>query len=665
MSLLNTYSYLIANWLNAGGFSVRNRLKSTDIQVGYNTIFTKDMAKKVYRVSGIKPVNVDVAVIDYVRDRMFQLHPEVNVTFNVSCYPVRVDVNNEKFTRQMTKAASAYEMYNEAFEGQSGINKVIGKTYRLPNGGRLRLSRERLDELRQVYMSFMEIYNTVSAGETLNLVEVFVEITARELKMVKNAANDLYGLFGPLSMGMVEVKANCKSYLKEFGPGSTMPHQLHKKFLPQLLFTRSNLAAFSPYKSRGLVGGGETPLLLGIDYRSRLPFAVDIFKTASAQVFMLLGRTGSGKTYAAFQSAISALALGDYVSAIDVKGREWSRIAGFTSSKILTFDDKSPNFVNTLRLDDIEVDHETCIEIYNTAVRGTVSLLSLVVNLQPNEGNISDLEMVLREAVFKLYSSHGIDAENPKSFMKSSNLRYADLLPILESLASTATYTDAQKKMLVLARSRCHAFFGDSGIFAGSLQHEVTLGDVMDSKLVIYELNKNQGAMTDILDPLRVFMIQFLDSKKKAALRKRGDFLFCYYEELQRCEQFGSLLEYICADVTGSRSNNAVVFLLLNSLKVLQGQRAQDIRSNITSHIVGLVAEQDIKVLREEFGLEWVASQCELFLRKQDDYRNVFAASIDTGEVILETIYKAHLPIDLESRFQTRTTRGSKGNIAI
>lgn len=665
MGLLDTYSYLISNWLNSGAFSNRGKLKASSIQVGYNTIFTRSTARKVFFISGIKPVNVDLAVIDYVRDIMFQQHPDVELKINVTSYPIKVDVNNDRFTRQMTKASTSYETYLEAFESQSNINKVIGKTYRLPNGSRIRITKERLDELKQVYASFLEIYNSVSASTAMSLVKIFIEVVGKNLKEVKRASNDLYGILNPLNIGLVELRSNLKSYLNEFGIAAIMPNSLSKKFLPQLLFTDNNMAAFNTYKSRGLVGGGDNPLLLGIDLRSRLPFAVDIYQTASAQVFMLLGKTGSGKTYAAFQSAISALALGDYVSALDVKGREWVRISNLVDSKIITFDDRNPNFVNTLRLDDVEVNSSNCEEIFNTAVKGTIALLSLVVNLQPNEGNSSDLEMVLREAVLKLYSSNHIDIDNPETFVKTQKLKYKDLLPILESLSSTVTYTNEQKKMLVLARTRCHAFFGESGIFADAFRDEITLSDIMHSRLVIYELNKNQGAMTDSLDAIRIFMIQFLDSKKKAMLRERGKFIFCYYEELQRCSQFGSLLEYICADVTGSRSNNAVIFLLLNSLKVLQGKEAQDIRSNITSFIVGFIEETDIRVIRDDFNLPWVASQCELFRAKQSEYKNAFAASIDTGEKVLETIYKAYVPTYLRDELQTRTTRGKNANLAV
>lgn len=655
MKLLDIYSMIFANWLNGGNFVHRNRIGPQDVIPEYNMIFTKSSVRKVYRISGIKPDNVELAFIDYIRDKMFILHPNVEVMISVHNYPVRLDVTSDKFNRAMTRASEAYTSYKEAFDSQSGLARMTGKTYRLPGGGRLRLSRERLDSLYQVFLSYYYLYNYISGGGTVCQTEVFIEVVGKQASKVVSACNDLYGLLGPLNIGCEELHGVLKTYLLEFGIATPPPMKMNKKFLPQLLFTDENTAAFSSYKSSGLVGTGG--VIMGVDYKSRLPFSVDLFEAPSAQVFLLMAKTGMGKTYSAFQMAISALALGEYVTAIDIKGREWAKLSDFVQTKILTFDERHPSFVNTLRLDDVRATKQTAGELFNTAVKGTVSLLMLIVNLQENEGNPSDLELVLREAVMKLYTMRGVDPVNPASFSKTSTFKYSDILPLLEDLSNTVTYTQAQKKMVTLARSRCHAYLGDSGLFADAFRNEITLGDVMDSSLVIYEFNKNQNAMTDSLDVIRIFMVQFLDSKKKAMLREKGKFLFCFYEELQRCEQFGNLIEYICADVTGSRSNNAVVILLMNSLKVLQGKRAQDIRSNITSFLCGRVEEPDIRVIRDEFNKPWLAKQLELMEAHPNAYRNCFVAMVDTGAHLHQTMYRVELPDYLSEHFKTRTTR--------
>lgn len=655
MKLLDIYSSLIANWLNGGNFIRRNKMQATDIVPEYNVIFTKSAVKKVYRISGIKPDNVDISFVDYIRDQMFQLNPNVEVAISIVNNPIKVDVNADKFIRAMTRASDAYVTYKEAFDSQPALARLTGKTYRLPGGGRLKLSKERLDDLYQVFLSYQYVYSHVSAGGSLSLTHIFIEITGKDLKEVRVAGEDLRSLLGPLNIGCEEVRGALRAYLSECGPAMPMPTKFNKKFLPQLLFTEENMAAFMSYKSRGLVGGPG--VLLGVDAHSRLPFSVDIFSAPSAQVFLLMGKTGSGKTYSAWQMALSALANGEYVTAIDIKGREWVRLAEFVDTKILTFDERNPSFVNTLRLDDLHASKSNAHELFNTAVRGTVNLLSLIVNLNENEGNLSDLELVLREAVNKLYSMNHVSPNNPESFKNTRHLKYADILPILDSLGTTASYTSAQKQMLTLARTRCHAYFGDSGIFSEAFRNEITLSDVMNAPLVIYEFNKNQNAMTDSLDVLRIFMVQYLDSKKKAMLREQGKFLFCFYEELQRCDQFGNLLEYICADVTGSRSNNAVIVLLLNSLKVLQGERARDIRSNITSFICGNVEDNDINSIEEEFNRPWLAQQLRLFMRYPNTYRNCFAAMVDTGRNVYQTVYKVEFPEYLSVKFQTRTTR--------
>lgn len=657
MKLFDIYSWLLSSWLNGGAFARAGRLQSTSIDAQYNVIFTKTHVKQVYRITGIKPENADVAFVDYLRSRMFEMHPNVEIVVNEICHPIHLNVNDDKFNRAFQRAASSYSDYKEAFESQTGIARLTGKTYRLPGGGRLKLSRERLDDLNQVYQSYLYLFNHMSTGGTISLVNIFIEVIGQDIRDVRRAGNDLYGIFGSLNIGVELVKSANKAYMLEMGPAVGIPMtKLNKKFLPQLLFTDENSAAFTTYKSRGLVGNsGSHSILMGLDFRSRLPFSIDPFRSGNAQVFMVLGKTGSGKTYSCFQIATSLLAIGCHISAIDIKGREWSQIAGVTATKIISFDARNQSFVNTLRLDDMLIDGMSPVEAFNTAVNGTVQLMMLLVNLSPGEGNESDAELVIREAVMKMYSLKSVDPSNPSSFLRTRHMKYAEILPILEDLATTNSYTDEQKYMIKLSRSRLMNYFGISGLFADAFRNEISLGDVLSSKFVIYEFNKNSGTMESSLDTLRIFMVQFLDTKKLSVLKLQNKFMGCFYEELQRCEQFGNLLTFICHQVTGARSNNALIFLLLNSLKVLQGKEGQDIRSNITSFVCGYAEDNDIDFIEESMGKPWIAHQLRLFSAKQQIYRNCFVCQVDTGREVFETVYKVELPKDISRRFRTRT----------
>lgn len=659
MKLLDIYSILLSNWLNGSAFTKKGRLQSTSIDAQYNVIFTKTHVKQVYRITGIKPVNSDIDFIDYLRDRMFEMHPDVELNILIDSHPVKLSVTDDKFNRAASKSYEAYESYSEAFNSQSGLARITGKTYRLPGGGRIKLSRERLDDLYQVRSSYLYIFGQISSGATVSLVDVFFEVVGTDFREVKRAGDDLYGMLGIMNIGLQQVKSANKAFMLEMGPAVPSPKTLNKKFLPQLLFSTENHTAFSPYKARGLSGdSGTNAILLGSDVRSRLPFSVDLFRSGNAQVFMVLGKTGSGKTYSCFQIALSLLALGVNISCVDIKGNEWRQIAPFCSStKIINFDATNQSFVNTLRLDDIIVEGMDSSDAFNTAVEGTVRLMMLLVNLAPGEGNPADAELVVREAVMKVYSMRGVDPNNIASFAKTADISYNEILSILETLGSTASYTDEQKYMVKLARARLNNYFGTSGLFADSFRKEISLGDILHSDMVIYEFNKNSSVQESNLDALRVFMVQFLDMKKASVLKLQKRFLGFFYEELQRTTQFGGLLSFICSQVTGARSNNALVFLLLNSLKVFQSKEGQDLRSNITSIISGYCEDNDIDFIEEEMHRPWVARQLRLFAQKQNIYRHCFACNIDTGKNVYETVYRVDIPDSISRRFRTRTIK--------
>lgn len=659
MKLADIYSFYIAHWLNGGAFLRRGKMAGTSIKSDYNAIMTKKAIKKVFRIYAITPENYDIAFLDLLRDKMFEECPNVRTTINTMNYPTHINVSSEKFIQQMSKASNRYETYKDVFENQDRTAKITGKTYRLPGGTSIRLTKSRLDEYRQLYSSYDYVFHYSGQGGAMHQTSIFIEAISNSIRDLNKYKEAIFGLVKQLKMDCSEIRGINKAYLMQFGAAVPPPKTLNRKFLPQLLFSDENIAAFSTYKSRGLVSGSG--VLFGMDYRTKLPLLVPLFESSSAQVSILAGKTGSGKTYMAFQIALSLIAEGVAISAIDIKGREWIKLAKYVKTKIITLDERNPSFVNILRLDDLHITERNAYELFNVAVRGTVQLLSLIVNLNENEGNISDLEMFLREAVLKLYNMNNISPDNPCSFENTKTLKYQDLMPILEDLKLCSSFTEKQKETAQLARTRINTYLGESGLFSDAFKNEISLNDVLEAPLVIYEFNKNNASMTDTLDVLRIFMVQFLDSKKKSFLKEQKKFIGCFYEELQRCDQFGNLIEYICADVTGSRSNNVLVYLLLNSLKVIQSERAQDISSNITSFIVGNVEDYDTHRIENNFGQKWLATQLQLFNEKKSLYRHCFAVHIDTGLHIYETVSKVILPKDMSEQFKTRDTKNSRG----
>ena len=425
-----------------------------------------------------------------------------------------------------------------------------------------------------------------------------------------------------------------------------------KGFNP-MLFSQENLATLTPYRTKGLVG--DKGVLMGVDAQTKLPYWMDFKSSGAAQVVMWLGKSGCGKTFTAFPCAINLIGDSTHISVIDIKGNEWDKLAKYVNTKVIAMDGMKPRFVNTMRLDDLGCTKEDCIDAYNTAVRDTVTLLSLMVNLQPNEGNPHDLEAILEQAVAKMYSKREVYKDNPSTFSRTAGMKYAEILDIVDTLSSTHSYTENQKKLCLLIKTRCANFFLSEGRYSDSFKNEISVGEILNAEAVIYSFNKNSQAMLDTLDTIRVFMVQALDGRKTTIRKRQKLHTAAFYEELQRCDQFGTLLSYISHRVTGSRSDNLTIFMLLNAVNTFNNDQLSAVRSNITTKIVGLVEESDIPILVNDFGCGEIETYLNLINgNKQENWRNCFAVLNDNGLKKDKAIFKAVLPKEMTEHLRTR-----------
>lgn len=115
------------------------------------------------------------------------------------------------------------------------------------------------------------------------------------------------------------------------------------------------------------------------------------------------------------------------------------------------------------------------------------------------------------------------------------------------------------------------------------MKNELTVSEIIESPFVIYNMNKNNAETLSTLDDLKIYMSQFLDGEKHFLRKQQKLHTAAFYEELQRCGSLSTLVRSISARVTGSRSNNLSVFLLLNAITTLDSDAFRAIKSNITT----------------------------------------------------------------------------------
>lgn len=649
MKLMDLYTEYLANWLTGGNLVNRDKISSLGLKTVYDKFMTRKYITKTWCILKV-PVNYNTNITEGIRSVMHNSFPNIKTIIHTYNVPVNVDVTSRSYTTQLGVASQQFDQYASVYSNLREEEKLTGKT-EIDNrtGRKLYVNKKELLRIKENKDSYFYVYQATLSGKKFFETYFFIQASAKSRKELQHYSKELSDILNHDGIRFCELHGNLGNYLNNFCPAAFI--QQGNRQVSPMLFSQENLAAMIPYRVKGLVGGSG--LLLGLEWQAKLPFLVNFFESSAAQICMLLAKSGYGKTYVAFNIAQQAVGLDIHGSAVDIKGNEWVKLSKFIDLLVIDMGSNKSRFVNTLRLDNLECDNSNCLEMFNMALTGTITFFKLMINLETNEGNIRDLEMILEKAINKLYSKNEVRPDNPKTFIRSRNLKYESIIEIVSELQTSTSFNDNQIQLCNLIKTRCSMFFS-SERFREAFKNEITVAEILNTPFIVYSFGKNRSDLDD-LDTIKVFMAQFLDSQKQEFRKRKKKHTIAFYEELQRCGQFTTLVNYISSRVTGARSSNVSIFLLLNAISVFRAEEFAQIRSNITTKIIGKVEDEDLEILYENFGCKPIKEHLDLICHKEGNYyNNCFAIQYDTGLRQDKAIFKTVLPQYMWEEFNTR-----------
>lgn len=644
--LLDFYTSYIANWISGGELINRVNLSSLGIKPLFDRIVTKTAIKKVICISQF-PCNYDACLTLVLNDIVFRTDRNAKIYVNSYSINSKVDVKADIYKRQMASCEQRYEVYKQAYDSMNGTDKTLGKKIRLGGLTSVSINKDTMDKLETQYLSYKYIYDVLKNKGKIANTFFFVEIIADNNKSMRKVFKAITDYLYEEDFSFAPLSANSSNFLSNYAPTSYL-HEFSTKEFSYTLMSDENLSHTVPYISHGYVGDG-TGQLLGINVRSHTPFILNFFESGARQVVLLAATSGWGKTYLAFQIALSFIASNKHVSVIDIKGDEWVRCLKYTKGIVIDISEDSNNYVNTMRLDDVgSVNSQDAKEYFNMSLRATIQLVILVCNLTPEE--TSTAESLVRQCVLKLFSNAGVDVNSPKTFKYSRNLKYIQIIDSLEQLKTSQSFSQ-YINLIDKMKIRLESKFRNSNIFKG---HEISIQEIINSPLVIYTLNKNKDQSQTIDDSIRTFMISYLDMKKISIRKSQGLGTGCFYEEMQRKSEFSSLMQFIASVVTGARSSNVVVFLLCNSIRSIMTEDMSPITSNFSSYIIGQVEDKKDYDCYRRLNLDDLIPQIEKLSDESKKYVNQFVMKYDTGKTAGTTIIKSLVRPEVIENFRTR-----------
>lgn len=644
--LFNFYCNHLANFVSGGTLVNRGNLSSLGIRPLFSQIVTKNYIKKVICIVKI-PIDYNELLLETLNEIVFKVNKSNKVYLNTCGRPVDVPVSSQDFKRKMGSAEETLNNYNEKFNEMSESEQLAGKTV-INNGYKFTIDKRKRDKLQESFDSYKYSHEVIENGGKFAKTYTFIELLCCEQKDMNKVIKEVMGYLSSKNFIVKELSANSSYYLSNYSPASKSYENESKEFSP-LLLSDENLSYLQPFNTDGFIGDGNGQLI-GMNAGSKTPFILNFFESGARQIVFINSESGHGKTVQAFQIAISMLSSGVHVSALDVKGNEWTKLIKLLNlGVVIDVSETSNSFVNTLRLDDLDVSSaEEAREYYNMAINATSKLLELITKPSTSDEEIK-CRHVARETVKNLFNTRQINPLASKTFSRTADLKYENLISPMADLKkspSNKTYYETIDKMMTL----CNSKFRKSEVFKGK---EITLSEIVESPLVVYSLNKNKDTDEDD-EAIRTFMISFLDMKKIYMRKKMKKFTCLFYEEIQRKEEFKSLMKMICGMVTGARSSNVTVVLLCNSIQILKGEDMAPITSNISTALIGPMRnEDDFKVLKS-IGLKDLESKVRVLSKNPKKSRHFFAVKFDTGKTDGTAICKCVLPAKIIKGFETR-----------
>ena len=647
--LYDFYTGLIGNFISGGELISRQNLSSLGIRPLFDRIVTKSSVKKVVCVTKF-PLHYDLCLPQILNGILREQVPNTCLYTSFYSVPSQSDFSSNIFKSQMARTEEKARMYNAIFEERTETEKTLGKRIFAPNGMVFNINRKQRDALRDEFDSYKYIADVLASNGAISDTFLFLEIITPDNKTMKSARSAVIDYLRNNEFKYAELSATSSAYMSNFSPASYMPQFTTKEFQP-ITMSHENLTYTAPWNSSGFIGDGKGQIM-GMDMKSNTPFTLNFTGSGSAQIVLVLGTSGDGKTFFTLTSALSFLSSDIHVSALDIKGDEWIKLSAYTDYILVDISESSSRYVNTMRIDDLDVDTvQDATYFYDMAISATAQVCTIAA--APSKDVAAEYYNLILTAVKSIYNSNEIHPDVPASLRRSANLEYNMILPALERLKTSTTFA-IKKDIIDDIIIKLSDKLMDSKLFSGE---EITMTDILQSPLVIYSLNKNKSVSKSfsLEDEIRTFMISFLDMKKIAYRKSRKKFTLCVYEEMQRAEDdFSELIKFISSMVTGARSSNAIIFLLGNSISTFTNPKFRNITSNITSYFVSPLPNKTDRQTLANMGCADMLPYMETILEEPNKYKNYFVCKYNTGREFGVTTVKAVVPNSIAKQFATR-----------
>ena len=612
-------------------------LSHVELQIEHDRIYTKNSVKKVWNIRALDTF-VDVGILGSIRNDMKMLIPQAKTEVIVHTEPYHVSFYDKKIQdkyaywvgvhnnlQKQLSEMDEVETLKDNYKKRTLEDKVSG----LGSGA---YNEVRLKNIKDMIASFQKLESNTNNMGTAVLASVFIECKCPDEDVLEMYEERLEKLLQRHKMRFKPVEEDLKEYLINYGMAS-LNKEKNIKYEPSIVLTDRDEADMTDY-SQGRLGDPVFQIYIGTDIDTGSPIFLNFTRNQKAQVILVAAKTGFGKTYVCKTTSLFHKLNKHRVCIMDYKGNEWGALGELYKYERISFSTKNPSFVNKMKISLIG-NEEDIRASYYTSLRGTVKDMVTLVN--PNKEQFDDVETLAYEIVQGIFLKFLVEPGNINTYHLSHEINMADeIWKAISSASNQAGMIERHGQILTLTLKRLEQYFSPLGGKRYLFENEIMIDDILKSEGIVFDLGMNRGEQHNLPYKellLRMHNMIYLMDIYTTYNKTQGLFTVKYFEEIQRTLTDERFLSMYNSAVSGGRSDNVIVYLLVNTAESLLSSEHPDalaITENITTRLGGFMEEEPRRIFAEKSGLQKHKYKLDR-IYSDIRYNNCFVIAYDTG----------------------------------
>ena len=643
---VDMYASEIAAMLSRGRLVPLSDLSYDEVQISYNYIGSLNTKHKVYCVSKFA-TEFNANITDELKQKIIAVYPEVKLITQKTSVPFFYKTNTRQFVAAHANSIRNHESASKFFNKLSP--DVQERGYRM--GSKIVNSNfiktMETDRMSYEYVKSMVTHNRLSL--TYFMLHVIMPETIERADDYQDEdpeetiANFIHDFAVEKNCIIKEVR-DLREYISSLSPiGYLTPKALFSNINANL-FAPPNFSAHMDY-TQGVEG--KSGVDYGIVLDTNTPLCLDTKSSSFAQVFLITGKTGFGKTNIMKSALEQHLLLGDYLDVCDFKGKDYSGLLRLYPQLMKRVDMDEGSYPNLFDLSNFPNPTDSTLD---SVIGYIVNSLIIMMELQGNEVDkyIKQIDDLLTTLTKNYFVSKGVYDE-VHSHKNSIVCNYFDFWGYASNIMNTSpSIREDYKDVIPLALKRLSMYFTPHGARSNYLKRQLNLSEFIDAQGVIYAFNVLEKIdSADVKTQLSYLFMNAISNIRNNKIVSEHKMQVVTIEEFQVASNALGMLRTVAKQASVSRSANVTLYILLNDIGIFQteskggkllvteaeSKALNTIKACFTSYFIGFMNKENVQQVRELFDIKEILPNIETINSNtsNDESKFNFAFKYDTG----------------------------------